>query len=479
LLIATPTRAVILYGTGDPTANTSAPTGTLAGSGWQYEGQFGGFLGTVIASNFFVTAKHIGGNIGQTFTFNGANYTTIAVFPGPDSDLQIWQVAGNFAVHAPLFSGAPGGEVNLDLIVFGRGTQRGNPVFVGDNAHLGGWLWGGGDGVQRWGTNAISSIEMDSTYGKLLRAQFNANAGANEAHLSAGDSGGAVFVFNSATNQWELAGINLAVDGPFNSSSTGSNAFDAALFDTAGLFVQADSNTWVPAPNPSGFYATEIAAHKGFIESVIMGLTSVVSRKTHGGAGTFDVDLPETGAPGIECRSGGVTNDYTLVFTFARNVTVQGADISSGTATVSTFNASGNVVTVNLIAVTNAQTLIITLKNVNDGINVSDVQATMSVLIGDTTANGAVNSTDVAQTQSQSGQTVTESNFREDVTATGEINSSDVALVQSKSGTGVARTFSPIAAPARSTSIARLPLPQSKSRRSAILRRGNLPQERQ
>src|SRR5436190_17779127 len=64
-------QAVILYGSGDPGANTSAPTGVLAGSGWQYEGQFGLFLGTVI-----VTAKHIGGSVGQTFTFNGTDYTT-------------------------------------------------------------------------------------------------------------------------------------------------------------------------------------------------------------------------------------------------------------------------------------------------------------------------------------------------------------------------------------------------------------------
>jgi hypothetical protein len=58
-------------------------------------------------------------------------------------------------------------------------------------------------------------------------------------------------------------------------------------------------------------------------------------------------------------------------------------------------------------------------------------------LIGDATGNGAVNSSDIAQTQSQSGQAVSASNFREDVTANGQINSSDIALVQSKSGTAL------------------------------------------
>ena len=61
----------------------------------------------------------------------------------------------------------------------------------------------------------------------------------------------------------------------------------------------------------------------------------------------------------------------------------------------------------------------------------------MGVLIGDTTANGAVNSSDIAQTQSQSGQSVTSSNFREDVTVNGLINSSDIELTQSKSGTAL------------------------------------------
>ena len=458
----TPLRAVVLYGSGDPTANTSAPTGSLANSGWQYEGIFNGLCGTPIATNYFVTAKHIGGSVGDTFIFNGVNYTTTAVFPDPTSDLQIWRVAGNFPTHAPLFSGAPGSEVNLALVVIGRGRQRGSAVTVGKDSHLGGWLWGTSDDVQRWGTNVVGSIFTDSTYGDLLRAPFNFNAGPNEAHLSPGDSGGAVFVLNTTTNNWELAGINLAADGPFSTSSNGLNSFNASMFDTTGLFVPDDVGGWTTAPNPSAFYATEIAAHKSFVEATVMQLTSVVSRKTHGNAGTFDVDLPVTGAAGIECRSGGVTNDYKIVFTFAHNVTVPSVSVSSGVGSVSSFSVSQNVVTVNLSGVTNAQTITITLADVNDGTNINDVQAKMSVLIGDATSNGAVNSSDIALTQSQSGQPVTAENFREDVTVTGSINSSDVALVQSRSGTGLPAASSP-ARPAISEKIEPLPIPASDS----------------
>jgi len=437
LIAVMPVRAVVLYGTGDPAANTTAPTGSLANSGWQYQGAFNGLNGTVIASNYFATAKHIGGSVGNIFTFNGVNYTTTAVFPDPSSDLQIWRVAGSFPIHAPLFSGAPGSEVNLPLVVFGRGRQRGSPVLVGNDSHLGGWLWGSTDLVQRWGTNVVGSIFHDPTYGDLLRVPFDSNAGPNEAHLSPGDSGGGLFVLNNVTNNWEFAAVNFAADGPFSTSSSGANSFNATLFDTTGLFVPADGGGWVASPNPSAFYSTEIAAHKGFIESVVMQLTSVVSRKTHGLAGTFDVDLPETGKPGVECRSGGVNNNYTLVFTFVQNVTVQNANVSSGTGNVTSFNVAGNSVTVELTQVSSPQRIVVTLANVNDGTNISDVQATMDVVVGDTTANDSVNSSDISQTQAQSGQQVTAANFREDVTVNGAINSSDVSLVQSKSGTGL------------------------------------------
>ena len=57
-------------------------------------------------------------------------------------------------------------------------------------------------------------------------------------------------------------------------------------------------------------------------------LTTAVSRKTHAGAGTFDFDLPLTGPPGIESRTGGANGDHTIVFTFANNV-VSGAPASS------------------------------------------------------------------------------------------------------------------------------------------------------
>ena len=147
-----------------------------------------------------------------------------------------------------------------------------------------------------------------------------------------------------------------------------------------------------------------------------------------------------TGTPGIECRSGqGAGTDHKMVVTFANPVTVSSASVTSGTGSVSGSPiVAGNVVTVNLTGVTNAQTIIVTLSGVNDGVSMGDVVVPMSVLQGDTSGNGTVSGTDVSQTKLQSGQAVTASNFREDVVVNGSINGSDVSAVKLKSGTGVA-----------------------------------------
>jgi uncharacterized delta-60 repeat protein len=166
-------------------------------------------------------------------------------------------------------------------------------------------------------------------------------------------------------------------------------------------------------------------------------LTSAFSRKTHGAAGTFDVPLPLTGNVGIECRSGGATNDYQMIINFMTTVTVGSASVTSGAGSVSSFSVSGPQVTVNLTGVTNVQRITVTLFDVNDGTHMGDVSVSMGVLVGDVNGNAVVNASDVSLTKSQVGVPVSGSNFREDVNANGLINSVDVALVKSKVGTAL------------------------------------------
>jgi hypothetical protein len=168
-----------------------------------------------------------------------------------------------------------------------------------------------------------------------------------------------------------------------------------------------------------------------------------VSRKMHG-ATNFDIDLPLTGAAGIECRSGGVNGDYQVIMTFATPVSLMSASVTTGTGSVSSFTVSGAQVTVSLTGVANAQTIVLTLFGASHGTNTpdvidgtNDVNIPMGVLLGDTTGNGSVNSTDISLTKLKSGQAIDSSNFREDVTVSNSINSSDVSTVKLKSGTAL------------------------------------------
>jgi hypothetical protein len=165
--------------------------------------------------------------------------------------------------------------------------------------------------------------------------------------------------------------------------------------------------------------------------------SSAVSRKVHGAAGTFDINLPLVpigGAVGIEDRTGAVAGAHQEVITFASPVTVAGVAVTSGTGSA-TFSGSGTaVITVNLTGVTDAQRLGVTLQNVSNGTTTTNILIPMGVLLGDTNANGAVNAGDAAQTKGQSGVPVGAGNFREDVNSSGAINAGDVAIVKSRAG---------------------------------------------
>ena len=167
-------------------------------------------------------------------------------------------------------------------------------------------------------------------------------------------------------------------------------------------------------------------------------LTGAVSRKTHGAAGTFDIPLPLSGNPGVECR--GTDGNYMLVFTFDNNLMSGNAIVTAGTGTVAgspTFSA--NTMTVNLTGVTNAQKISVKLTGVTDtqAQTLADTIVSMNVLSGDSTGNKSVNASDVSQIKAQSGAMVTGANFRTDINANGSINASDVSLAKSRSGTSV------------------------------------------
>lgn len=275
LLPAARVDGVIFLLTADPAYNTTPPGGTLANSGWQYHGFWGPFSGTAVGPRHFLTAAHVGGSVGDIFSFQGREHRTIAFYDDPQSDLRLWKVCGQFPQFARLYDRPD--EVGKSFVVFGRGTQRGAPV-TGDNGEIKGWQWGLRDGLERWGENTVQSIILDGSLftdlsgplGNFLQARFDRGQGPNEAHLSAGDSGGGLFIQDGAA--WKLAGVNVAVDGPYNKVPSGPG-FDAAIFDEGGLYKGGEGE-WtlvldLPVDRPGGLYATRISSNLQWLRSVL------------------------------------------------------------------------------------------------------------------------------------------------------------------------------------------------------------------
>lgn len=165
-------------------------------------------------------------------------------------------------------------------------------------------------------------------------------------------------------------------------------------------------------------------------------LTGVVSRKVHDGAGTFDIPLPLTGSPGIECRSGGSNGEHQLVFTFALPVTLNKAELTTGVGSVASFSGNGTTsVTVNLSGITNAQTIAVTLFGVNDGTNMADLTISMGVLLGDVNASRRTDAGDVTQVRQNTVQITAQDNFRYDVNLSGRIDAGDVTVTRQQTVT--------------------------------------------
>jgi hypothetical protein len=281
-------------------------------------------------------------------------------------------------------------------------------------------------------------------------------------------------VFETLIEQWD--GISWSIVTSPNGSSGSNflygvtctstiNCFAVGFNSNQALIEQWDGTSWTIATSPSAgamqdndlkgvtcaspTYCFAAGSYLSYVNNIdqtlieeysptIPSVASVVSRKIHGSAGPFDLDLPLVGTPGVECRSAGATGtagvDHEIVFSFANNVTGCGTSsmgmLSSGPAS--------NQCTVDLAGIANQQFLTITLNNVLDSENNSGaVSVTMGVLLGDVNGDGTVNVGDSVIVRNQSGNNATTSNFRYDVNADGLINVGDSAIVRNQSGTAL------------------------------------------
>lgn len=267
-------RAITVYGNRDPANYTNAPTGPLAGSGWQWE-VIGSSCATVIGPHYVATARHLGLKPGLVFGYRGLYYEVIRVVSPDTGDLALMEVAGVLPNPAPLYTRT--NEVRKTLVLHGRGTPRGDPVYgpPPDGTELRGWKWGRNDILLRWGTNRVEAVyeaqPSDGITGSYLVAYFSNRGGADLGTLTVGDSGGGAFI-RDTDGKWKLAGVNYAVEAQFRTSADGGD-FSAALFDRRG-FYEYDNTVpgWILDPTQSSeprtaMYLTRISSNVDWIQT--------------------------------------------------------------------------------------------------------------------------------------------------------------------------------------------------------------------
>ncbi len=214
------------------------------------------------------------------------------------------------------------------------------------------------------------------------------------------------------------------------------NTFSVDLPANANLVVVVEE---VNASQPSGSgYTVQVSGlvGNGVGSGPCAPAPTVVSRKVHGSAGTFDIPLPLTGPIGIEDRTGnsGVAGSHTIVLSFSSDptgatATVAANNPSGATGSVSSVTYSGNDMIVNLTNVSDQQILTLSVS----GGSVGPAVVPIGFLVGDVIPNRVVNSSDVGQTKGASGN-VTATNFRSDVNASGGINATDISIIKARSG---------------------------------------------
>ncbi len=195
------------------TYNDSPPTepdDANWGSGWPESGDTGlDYVGSTntcsavyLGKGFVLTAYHVGAG---NFTLDGQTYDAIAgsAVQIGSSDLTLFQInqtstTGNTLNLNPLNLSTSTPAVGSTVVMIGYGNNQGE-------------TWAENTVAQTNYDVPLSDYNTDSTdflTTDTFQNEVNNVSTTTDGQLVSGDSGGGAFIYNNATHQWELAGIN-------------------------------------------------------------------------------------------------------------------------------------------------------------------------------------------------------------------------------------------------------------------------------
>ena len=202
------------------------------------------------------------------------------------------------------------------------------------------------------------------------------------------------------------------------------------FFDLFDVHFATDGLTGIAVGATGTILRTTNGGQEGGLE-----LIAAVSRKDR-----FDVDLPLTGAVGIECRSGGPDGHFKVNLTFNNPLSSVDNVTTSCGAVSSTVIDRGDAhqFRISLTGVTcNSQLVTLTVTGAHDdeGNTLPSIDVTLGLLLGDINGDSVVDNQDSHETKLDRGQTTDSSNFREDINTSGRIDAVDFSVVKGQLGT--------------------------------------------
>jgi hypothetical protein len=165
-------------------------------------------------------------------------------------------------------------------------------------------------------------------------------------------------------------------------------------------------------------------------------ISSAVSRKAHGTAGTYDVSVASTSA--VESRKNGPTEVLVTFSTAIQRLCGTLSDVTVSQGSVTSLSANGATLDIGLSGTVGPAALTISFPGIADATNgASVVTQTLCfrVLPGDVNFDGGVTQLDLTSVQNNLGQALGSGTFRADANVNGAINQLDLVYVRGRLGT--------------------------------------------
>jgi photosystem II stability/assembly factor-like uncharacterized protein len=210
--------------------------------------------------------------------------------------------------------------------------------------------------------------------------------------------------------------------------------------------------TWSAQTSGTGLDLYDVDFASDALTGLAVGASGTILRTTDGGEeggleliaavsrkNGFDVELPLSGDPAIECRTDDSAGDQKLVLTFNNALTaVDDAVTSCGSIRrVEIDQTDPHQLRVTLSApACNAEFVTVTVEGIDDdqGHTLAQAAVTLGLLLGDVNGDGVVDRSDATQVRQDHGARTDETNFREDIDSSGRIKGDDFAIVRSENG---------------------------------------------